>query len=99
AMRVGPAGIMMPPEPLDALVAKVAETCRATHNTSIAIASAAAVAAAVSRGVSGGDWRAASGHAAAAARLGATVGHWVTGGDIAARILWAQELVHGKAEK
>ncbi|TIV72476.1 MAG: ADP-ribosylglycohydrolase family protein, partial [Mesorhizobium sp.] len=79
--------------------AKVAETCRATHNTSIAIASAAAVAAAVSLGVSGGDWRAASDHAVAAAKLGAALGHWVTGGDIARRILWAQELVRGKSEK
>ncbi|MDG4874908.1 ADP-ribosylglycohydrolase family protein [Mesorhizobium sp. WSM4935] len=99
AMRVAPVGIMMPPEPLEALVAKVAETCRATHNTSIAIASAAAVAAAVSLGVSGGDWRAASSHAVAAAKLGGTLGHWVTGGDIAQRILWAQGLVRGKAEK
>jgi ADP-ribosylglycohydrolase len=99
AMRIGPVGIMMPPEPLGALVAKVAETCRATHNTSIAIASASAVAAAVSLGVSGGDWRAACGHAVAAAGLGASLGHWVTGGDIAARIAWAQELVRGKADK
>jgi ADP-ribosylglycohydrolase len=99
SMRIGPVGIMMPLAPLDALVAKVAETCRATHNTSIAIASAAAVAAAVTSGVAGNDWRAASGHAVAAARLGATLGHWVTGGDIAARIGWAQELVRGKAEK
>ncbi|TGP23047.1 MULTISPECIES: ADP-ribosylglycohydrolase family protein [unclassified Mesorhizobium] len=99
AMRIAPVGVLMPPEPLDALVAKVAETCRATHNTSIAIASAAAVAAAVSLGVSGGDWRAASGHAVAAAKLGAALGHWVTGGDIARRILWAQELVRGKPEK
>ena len=67
AMRIAPVGIMMPLAPLDALVAKVAETCRATHNTSIAIASAAAVAAAVSRGVAGGDWRAASDSAVAAA--------------------------------
>ncbi|TGQ38761.1 MULTISPECIES: ADP-ribosylglycohydrolase family protein [unclassified Mesorhizobium] len=99
AMRIAPVGIMMPPEPLDALVAKVAETCRATHNTSIAIASAAAVAAAVSSGVSGADWRAASGRAVTAARLGATHGNWVTGGDIAARIAWAQDLVRGKTEK
>ncbi|TIM93295.1 MAG: ADP-ribosylglycohydrolase family protein, partial [Mesorhizobium sp.] len=42
--------------------------------------------------------RAASGHAVAAARLGAALGHWMTGGDIAARILWAQELVRGKTE-
>jgi ADP-ribosylglycohydrolase len=96
AMRIAPVGIMMPPEPLVALVAKVAETCRATHNTSIAIASAAGVAAAVSRGVAGGDWRAASDNAVAAASRGAALGHWVTGGDIAARIVWAQELVRAK---
>ncbi|RRI07094.1 ADP-ribosylglycohydrolase family protein [Mesorhizobium tamadayense] len=99
AMRIAPVGIMMPPEPLDALVAKAAEACRATHNTSIAIASAAAVAAAVSSGVAGSDWRVASDRAVAAARRGATLGHWVTGGDIAARIAWAQKLVRGKAEK
>jgi ADP-ribosylglycohydrolase len=99
AMRIAPVGIMMPLEPLDAFVAKVAETCRATHNTSIAIASAAAVAAAVSRGIAGGDWREASDSAVAAARRGAKLGHWVTGGDIAARIVWAQELGRGKAMK
>ncbi|MER9328217.1 ADP-ribosylglycohydrolase family protein [Mesorhizobium sp. M0488] len=99
AMRIAPVGIMLPPEPLDALVAKVAETCRATHNTSIAIASAAAVAAAVSHGVAGGDWRAASDSAIAAARRGASLGHWVTGGDIAARIAWAQDMVRGKATR
>ncbi|MFA6155369.1 ADP-ribosylglycohydrolase family protein [Mesorhizobium sp.] len=97
AMRIAPVGIMMPLEPLDAFVAKVAETCRATHNTTIAIASASAVAAAVSRGIEGGDWRAACDRAVAAARQGATLGNWVTGGDIAARIVWAQDLVRGKA--
>ncbi|QPC92097.1 ADP-ribosylglycohydrolase family protein [Mesorhizobium sp. INR15] len=99
AMRIGPVGIMMPLEPLDVFVAKVAETCRATHNTSIAIASAAAVAAAVSRGIGGGDWRAASDSAVAAARRGAMLGNWVTGGDIAARIVWAQDLVRGNRVK
>ncbi|MFK0691483.1 ADP-ribosylglycohydrolase family protein [Mesorhizobium sp. IMUNJ 23033] len=99
AMRIAPVGIMMPLAPLHALAAKVAETCRATHNTSIAIASAAAVAAAVSRGVAGDDWRAASDSAVAAARQGAALGHWVTGGDIAARIVWAQELVRGRTVK
>ncbi|MEP6564032.1 MAG: ADP-ribosylglycohydrolase family protein [Mesorhizobium sp.] len=97
AMRIAPVGIMMPPEPLDALVAKVAETCRATHNTSIAIASAAAVAAAVSCGVAGSDWRSASDQAVLAATRGAALGHWTTGGDIAARIAWARGLVRGKS--
>lgn len=96
AMRIAPVGIMMPIDRLDALVLKVAETCRATHNTSIAIASAAAVAAAVSCGVSGGDWRQASAVAIAAARQGAGLGHWVTGGDIATRIRFAQDAVRGK---
>jgi len=97
AMRIAPVGIMMPLEPLDALVAKVAETCRATHNTAIAIASAAAVAAAVSCGVAGGDWRTASDQAVLAAKRGAAFGHWTTGGDIAARIDWARGLVRGKS--
>src|SRR6185437_15894651 len=97
AMRIAPVGILMPAEPLDALVGKVAQTCRPTHNTAIAIASAAAVAAAVSRGIAGGDWRSASAHAVAAAQQGARLGHWVTGGSIAARIEWAQGLVRGKA--
>ncbi len=97
AMRIAPVGIMMPPQPLAALVAKVAETCRATHNTSIAIASAAAVAAAVSNGIAGDDWQTASAKAITAARLGAVQGHWVVGADVAARIEWARGLVRGKS--
>lgn len=96
AMRIAPVGIMMPPEPLEALVTKVAETCRATHNTSIAIASAAAVAAAVSHGITGCDWREASRRAVDAAALGAKHGHWIVGPDVAARIGWACEMVRGK---
>ena len=96
AMRIAPVGIMMPPEPIDALVGKVAETCRATHNTSIAIASAAAVAAAVSCGIGGGNWREASGIAVEAAALGAKEGHWIAGADLSARIGWACGLVRGK---
>jgi ADP-ribosylglycohydrolase len=99
AMRIAPVGIMMPREPLEALVAKVAQTCRATHNTSIAIASAAAVAVAVSCGISGGDWREASGHAVTAATLGAKQGHWIAGAAVAARIGWACDLVRGMPAK
>jgi ADP-ribosylglycohydrolase len=96
AMRIAPVGILMRPQPLEALVGRVAETCRATHNTAIAIASAAAVAAAISAGVAGQDWRAASAVAIEAARLGGGQGHWVAGGDIAALIEWACGLVRGK---
>jgi len=98
AMRIAPVGILMPLQPLDALVSKVAESCLATHNTTIAIACASAVAAAVSCGVAGGGWREASACALEAARLGARRGNWVTGGDIASRIAWAQALVCGKPE-
>lgn len=96
AMRIAPVGIMMPPEPLDALVAKAAETCRATHNTSIAIAAASSVAAAISCGIAGGGWREAMGRAVEAARLGVREGDRITGPDVAARIGWASELVRGK---
>lgn len=99
AMRIAPVGIMMPTEPLDALVAKVAETCRATHNTSAAIACAAAVAAAVSCGVAGGGWREALGLALKAAALGAGHGHGIAGTDVAARIERACALVRGRPRR
>lgn len=93
AMRIAPVGILVPPS--DALVARVAETCRATHNTTIAISAAAAVATVISRGIDGADWREASGFAVAAARAGEKQGHWVPGGTIAARIEWALDMVDG----
>lgn len=97
AMRIAPVGIMMPLMPLDGLVAKVAETCRATHNTPIAIAAASAVAAAVSCGIAGGDWRLAvqRGIEAAAEADDAAPG----GSDIAARIVRAGDLVRGLADR
>ncbi|WP_282606086.1 ADP-ribosylglycohydrolase family protein [Pelagibius sp. Alg239-R121] len=95
AMRIAPVGIMAHFEPLEDLIERVADTCRATHNTSVAIASAAAVAAAVSYGVAGGDWRAASLLAIEAADRAAGQGHWIAGADIAARIKWARDLVSG----
>lgn len=89
AMRIAPVGILMPPQPLDRLVDKVAETCLATHNTGLAIASAAAVAAAVSSAIDGAGWREATETAVAAARSGERRGNWVAGASIAARIEWA----------
>ncbi|MEZ5934953.1 MAG: ADP-ribosylglycohydrolase family protein [Alphaproteobacteria bacterium] len=96
AMRIAPVGLLMPPEPLDALVDAVAETCLATHNTSIAIAAASAVAMAVSVGIEGGTWRQAMDRATQAAGLGAKRGHWIAGADIAARIAWARDLVRDR---
>ncbi|MGF1627969.1 MAG: ADP-ribosylglycohydrolase family protein [Kiloniellaceae bacterium] len=96
AMRIAPVGILVAPDPLETLIDKVEQTCRATHNTSVAISAAAAVAAAVSCGVAGGSWREAAGLAMEAARRARRRGHWVAGADIAARIAWAVELVENR---
>jgi ADP-ribosylglycohydrolase len=100
AMRIAPVGIKVAPDNPRALVDAVQEASLVTHNTSVALAGAAAVAAAVSAGVSGAS-SAGSGVAAAtnaavdAALMGAERGHWVAGADVAARIRWATGLVAG----
>ena len=96
AMRIAPVGIKAAAGDLTALVDAVQEASLVTHNTSVALAGAAAVAAAVSAGVSGADVAAATEAAVAAARTGAERGHWVAGADVAARIRWATDLVAGR---
>ena len=78
---------------LSTLVDRVVAASSVTHNTGIALAGAAAVAAAVSAGVSGAGIAEATALAIAAARLAAQRGHWVAGADVAARIVWATGLV------
>ncbi|MEJ3651464.1 ADP-ribosylglycohydrolase family protein [Actinomycetes bacterium KLBMP 9759] len=77
------------------LVDAVEAASRVTHNTGLGIAGAAAVAAAVSSGVAGAPLTESLDAARSAAAEGARRGHWVAGGDIAARIGWAREYVHG----
>jgi ADP-ribosylglycohydrolase len=96
AMRIAPVGVKAAAGNLTALVDAVQEASLVTHNTSVALAGAAAVAAAVSAGVSGADVAAATDTAVAAARMGAGRGHWVAGADVAARIRWATDLVAGR---
>jgi len=95
AMRIAPVGMAVPPE-LPALVDQVVAASHVTHNTGVALAGAAAVAAAVSAGVSGASVAQATTIAAAAARLAAGRGHWVAGADVAARIEWAVGLATGR---
>ncbi|QRP46408.1 ADP-ribosylglycohydrolase family protein [Amycolatopsis sp. FDAARGOS 1241] len=95
AMRVTPVGIATPPDDLATLVDAVAETARITHNTSLGLAAAAAVAAAVSAGVDGANRMEAFDFAERAAALGAAEGHWSAGGAIAARLRWARDWVRG----
>jgi ADP-ribosylglycohydrolase len=93
AMRVTPVGIAFPAAPLADFLDRVEESCLVTHDTTVGIAGAAAVAAAVSTGVDGGTLDEAVAAAVAAGRAGAGRGHWVAGADIASRIEWARSLV------
>jgi ADP-ribosylglycohydrolase len=83
---------------LSTLVDRVVMASSVTHDTGIALAGAAAVAAAVSAGVSGATVAEATTLGVQAARLAAGRGHWVAGADVAARIEWATSLVAGRAE-
>lgn len=99
AMRITPVGIACPAtEPTD-LVDRVVEASMVTHNTGVALAGAAAVAAAVSAGLDGAGLPAASAAAIRAAELASHRGHWVATGSVAARIAWAQELVAGRPDQ
>jgi ADP-ribosylglycohydrolase len=95
AMRITPVGIATPCADLDVLVDRVVEASRATHNTSVALAGAAAVAAAVSAGVDGAAPADAIRVAVAAAERAAGRGHWVAAADVASRITWATGLAAG----
>jgi ADP-ribosylglycohydrolase len=95
AMRITPVGIATAADPGSDLVDRVQQASLVTHNTSIALAGAAAVAAAVSAGIDGADVATATAAGIAAARLGAQRGHWTAGADVAARIDWAAGLVAG----
>ena len=111
AMRIAPVGIavpLSPPDPaphhpspasdhsLSTLVDQVVAASYVTHNTGLALAGAAAVAAAVSAGLAGAGVAEATSLAVRAARIGAERGHWVAGADVAARIEWAAGLAAGR---
>ena len=95
AMRIAPVGIATrAPGLVDAVVA----ASSVTHNTGIALAGAAAVAAVVSAGVDGATFSEALPLALTAARAAARRGYWVAGADVAARIEWAVGLAGGRTE-
>ncbi|GAA4633774.1 ADP-ribosylglycohydrolase family protein [Actinoallomurus vinaceus] len=96
AMRITPVGIAAGGGGPDSLLDSVVEASLVTHNTSVALAGAAAVAAAVSAGIDGADMKEAVRHAERAAAAGVRRGHWVAAADIAARIRWATGLVAGQ---
>jgi ADP-ribosylglycohydrolase len=93
AMRITPVGLVAAADDLAALVDLVVEASRVTHYTSVAIAGASAVAAAVSAGVAGASLAEATALAISAAELGQQRGEWVAGAAIPRRIAWAVGLV------
>jgi ADP-ribosylglycohydrolase len=96
AMRITPVGVATPAADLDLLLRRVVTASRVTHNTGVALAGAAAVAAAVSAGVAGATVPQAVGAAVTGARRAAGLGCWVAGADVAARITWATGLTAGR---
>jgi ADP-ribosylglycohydrolase len=95
AMRIAPVGVATPPEPLAALVDAVVAASMVTHNTSIGLAAAAAVGAAVSAGIAGASRADCIELAIAAAGLAAGRGHWVAGGQVGPRIAWVTSYLAG----
>ena len=92
AMRITPVGIAADVAGTQGFVQAVVEACQVTHNTSLGIASAAAVAAVVSAGINGAALIEALPLGAQIARQAQAHGHWVAGATIAARLEWAGTL-------
>ena len=95
AMRVTPVGIATSARDPRLLEDRVVAASRLTHNTGVALAGAAAVAAAVSAGIDGEPLPAAIRRAVAAGASAAGRGHWAAGADVATRITWATGLIAG----
>ncbi|WP_414442231.1 ADP-ribosylglycohydrolase family protein [Burkholderia sp. 22PA0106] len=91
AMRVTPVGIATPLDDPQAFVDAVLASCLVTHHTTLGVASAAAVAAAVSAGIAGATLAEALEAGARFAELGETRGYWVAGARIGARLRWVAE--------
>ena len=96
AMRIVPVGIAVATAPLAGLVDAVEATSSLTHNTGLAIASAAAVAAMVSAALEGADIDSALPVALAAARLGETRGTAAHPGLLVDRLTAALERAKGR---
>ncbi|MFD7294496.1 ADP-ribosylglycohydrolase family protein [Streptomyces sp. NPDC059897] len=100
AMRVTPVGIAFSyaPGDTDTFLDRVVESCQVTHDTTVGIAGAAAVAAAVSTGIAGGTLDDVFEAAVAASAAGSRRGHWIAGASVSARIAAVRDLVAGLDE-
>ncbi|MFM9383453.1 ADP-ribosylglycohydrolase family protein [Pseudomonas sp. UV AK001] len=92
AMRITPVGIAADVADPERFIAAVVQACQVTHNTTLGISSAAAVAAVVSAGINGLDLGEALNLGQQIAQQAEAHGHWVAGGRIASRISWARSI-------
>lgn len=94
AMRIAPIGIAADISQPDLFIKAVVQACQVTHNTSLGIASAAAVAAVISSGLNGKKLEHALNAGTEMAYIAEHHGHWVAGGRIGPRIRWARHASH-----
>ncbi|POM13588.1 ADP-ribosylglycohydrolase [Pseudomonas sp. WP001] len=98
AMRITPVGIAADVSDPAQFIRAVIQACQVTHNTSLGIASAAAVAAVVSAGINGVDLGEALNIGTQVAQQAEHHGHWVAGGRMSTRISWARTLSVGSGD-
>ena len=91
AMRITPVGIVSDVAQQERFITAVVQACQVTHNTSLGIASAAAVAAVVSSGINGKPLEHALNAATEIAYMAEHYGHWVAGARIGPRLRWARD--------
>lgn len=82
AMRITPVGIAADVADPQRFIAAVVQACQVTHNTTLGISSAAAVAAVVSAGINGMDLGEALNLGQHIAQQAEAHGHWVAGGRV-----------------
>ncbi|KIQ09086.1 ADP-ribosylglycohydrolase family protein [Pseudomonas simiae] len=99
AMRITPVGIAADVSDPARFIQAVIQACQVTHNTTLGISSAAAVAAVVSAGINGVDLGGALNIGTQIAQQAEGHGHWVAGGRISTRISWARTLSVGSGDK
>ena len=92
AMRITPVGISADVADPERFISAVVQACQVTHNTTLGISSAAAVAAVISAGINGMDLGEALNLGQQFALQAESHGHWVAGGRIASRISWARSI-------
>ncbi len=99
AMRITPVGIAADVSDPESFIQAVIQACQVTHNTTLGISSAAAVAAVVSAGINGVDLGEALNIGTQIAQQAQNHGYWSAGGRISTRISWARTLSVGSGDK